>query len=56
MNSNPVRPKVKAAGQSTVGAAALAYALRLAGVDVDTIPPEVLILGAGSIATVAAYL
>lgn len=53
---NPVRPKVKAAGQSTVGAVVLAYALRLAGVNVDEIPAEVLIAGAGGLATLGAYL
>lgn len=56
MAANSIRPKVKAAGQSTVGAVVLAYVLRLVGVDVDHIPAEVLIAGAGSIATVAAYL
>ncbi|MCW3038118.1 MAG: hypothetical protein JWM31_23 [Solirubrobacterales bacterium] len=53
---NPPRPKVVAAGQSTVGAVILAYILRLLGVDVDHVPAEVLIGAAGAIATGAAYL
>jgi len=54
--SNPIRPKVKAAGQSTVGTVILACLLRLVGVHVDTVPPEVLIFAAGAIATCAAFL
>lgn len=53
---NPVRPKVKAAGQTTVGAAVLAYLLRLFGAPVDDVPAEVLIFGAGALSTVAAYV
>lgn len=50
------RPKVRAAGGGTVGTVALAYLLRLCGVRVDEVPPELLLLAAGSIATAAAYL
>lgn len=50
------RPKVVAAGQSTAGAVVLTALLRLVGVHVDTVPPEVLVGAAGLIATAAAYL
>jgi hypothetical protein len=56
MSANPARPKVKAAGQSTAVAVILAYVLRLFGVHVDDVPPEVLIAGAGAVATLAAYV
>lgn len=50
------RPKVQAAASATTGAVLLAFLLRLLGVDVDRIPPEVLLAAAGAIATLAAYL
>lgn len=53
---NPIRPKVKAAGGGTVLAAVLVYVLRLVGVDVDQIPPEVLVAVGGALATGAAVL
>jgi hypothetical protein len=56
MAANPTRPKIKAAGQSTVGAVIVAYLLRLLGVQVDDVPPEALIASAGAIATLAAYV
>jgi hypothetical protein len=53
---NPTRPKVKAARDSTAGAVVITFALRQLGVDVDTIPAEVLVAAAGAIATAAAWL
>jgi hypothetical protein len=61
---NPWRPKVKAGAQggaaSTVAAAVLAWILRMVGVDVEDVPPEVLIVVGGGLATalgtLAAYV
>ena len=53
---NPPRPKVVAAGQASVVAGVLAYLLRVCGVNVDDIPPEVLLLAGGTLATLAAYV
>jgi hypothetical protein len=50
------RPKVQAAGTATGVVVVLAYLLRLVGVDVDQVPPEVLLAAGGALATVAAYL
>lgn len=55
MSAKP-RPKVQAAGSATIAAAVIAYGLRLVGVDVDDVPPEVLLFGGGALATVAAYV
>lgn len=56
LTANPVRPKVRAAGQSTIAVTALAFLLRLVGVDVNEIPVELLVAAGGGIATLAAYL
>lgn len=57
-NPNPVRPKVKAAargGTAATGSAAIvAWALGVAGVNVDSIPAEVLVLISGVYATTVA--
>lgn len=50
------RPKVKASGQATVVTAVLAWLLDALGVDVGSIPPEVLVLAGGAIATAVAYV
>lgn len=50
------RPKVVAAGTSTGVVVVLAFILRLVGVDVDSIPSEVLVFAGGGIATVVAYI
>jgi hypothetical protein len=50
------RPKVQAAGTATGGVVVLAYLLRLLGIDVDSIPPEILLAAGGALATGAAYL
>jgi hypothetical protein len=55
MTTKP-RPKVQAAASATTGAVILAFLLRLLGVDVEQVPPEVLVAAAGAVATVAAYL
>jgi hypothetical protein len=50
------RPKVQAAGTATGVVVGLAYLLRLVGIDVDGVPPEVLLAAGGALATGAAYL
>lgn len=55
MTSKP-RPKVQAAGTATGLVVVIAYVLRLVGVNVDTIPPEVLLAAGGALATAAAYV
>lgn len=55
MTTKP-RPKVQAAAGASAWTVLLAFVLRLAGVDVDQVPPEVLLLAGGAAATVAAYL
>ena len=53
---NPVRPKVKAAGQTTVGATVLVYVLRQLGAPVEDTPSEVIVAAAGALVTGAAWL
>jgi hypothetical protein len=55
MTSKP-RPKVQAAASGTAGVVTLAFVLRLCGVDVDEVPPEVLLAAAGGVASLCAYL
>ena len=56
LKPNPPRPKVRAAGQSTLAATTLTLILRAAGVDVDEIDPAALVLAGGALATTAAFL
>jgi hypothetical protein len=50
------RPKVKAAAGTSGAAIVLLYLLRLVGVDVDAIPPEVAGVAVGGLGVLAAYL
>lgn len=50
------RPKVKAAASTTGAVTVLAFVLRLLGVHVDDVPPEVLVVVAGALTTLAAYI
>ena len=54
--ANPIRPKTKAVAGASGGTVILIALLRLAGVDVDSIPPEALAAVTGAVATLAAYV